>query len=229
MRIAASPNRWLFISSSSSSSSSEEDKHHHLKKLLNLDPTQPQKEKDPQKRQREFEQTEKSPKRLHAEEKSKDTSKDDTSTTEQGTPLPSQGSLSGRSPQISESPASQEVAQDQPQGDDIAGWAPEFGPNLNRVLTDQLQCLHDIYVASGKEWNAMAIKKAISSLRQCPFQIKSGHQAQALPNIGQSVSKKIDEILTNGRLQVLDDEQGAAFQLFLGIWGDDFWFFPLCG
>eukprot|EP01126_Amoeba_proteus_P001214 TRINITY_DN10344_c0_g1_i1.p1 TRINITY_DN10344_c0_g1~~TRINITY_DN10344_c0_g1_i1.p1 ORF type:complete len:283 (+),score=49.28 TRINITY_DN10344_c0_g1_i1:46-894(+) len=92
-------------------------------------------------------------------------------------------------------------------------------PNKNKDLTDALSCLETVYVASGKKWNALAVKKAITSLRQSSCQIKSGKEAIKLPGIGQSVSQKIDEILTNGRLRMLNDEFGSTYLLFSHIWG----------
>jgi len=91
--------------------------------------------------------------------------------------------------------------------------------NFNKQLTDALEKVENIYLATGKKWNALGIRKAIAALRQHPKTIKNGREAQHIEGIGQSIANKIDEILETGTLRQLQDEKSIVSQLFNRIWG----------
>lgn len=116
----------------------------------------------------------------------------------------------------------------------------------NRLITDTLTRLSDVYAAEGKicfflyknliflgkEWNSVAIKKAVNSLLEYQHKIKSGKDvsklpgmpehsniANSVPGVGSSVVAKIDEILTHGNLSYLETEMAETYLLFMSVWG----------
>lgn len=53
------------------------------------------------------------------------------------------------------------------------------------------------------QFRSSQFKKAMISLRSCPFEITSGKQATSLPGIGKGIGDRIDEILLTGTLNEL--------------------------
>lgn len=50
-----------------------------------------------------------------------------------------------------------------------------------------------------------AYRKASSTLNSLPYRVTSGDAAKKLPGIGDKIAKKIDEFLSTGKLQKLED------------------------
>ncbi|CCK71842.1 DNA-directed DNA polymerase IV KNAG_0I00510 [Huiozyma naganishii CBS 8797] len=79
-------------------------------------------------------------------------------------------------------------------------------PRMNSQLIDAMQRLYKKYDIKGDHFRSRGYKLAKASIEKCPFQIKSGEQAQLeLANIGPSIAKKIQTILASGTLPGLDD------------------------
>ena len=88
--------------------------------------------------------------------------------------------------------------------------------------------LRDLRAAQGEYYRSQAYTKVIPVIRSLQYPITSGAQAQSIPGIGESLSVKIDEILTTGTVaelqqapQVLgvDPEKEKVIQLFDSIQG----------
>ena len=51
-------------------------------------------------------------------------------------------------------------------------------------ITDILSQLETWHNASGLKWNALAVRKAVTSLKQCPYTIRTVAQAKSLIGVG---------------------------------------------
>lgn len=81
--------------------------------------------------------------------------------------------------------------------------------STNQRIIDVLQQLHDLRISQNEPWRAKAYLKAINSIRNYAQSIQSGAQAQQLPNIGQSIADKIQEILNTGTVAELSMASSA--------------------
>ncbi|XP_015111998.1 DNA polymerase beta [Diachasma alloeum] len=72
-------------------------------------------------------------------------------------------------------------------------------------------------------YKANAYRKAASTLGHLSHRVKSGDEAKELPGIGEKIAKKIDEFLTTGKLQKLEninkDENNIAINLLTRVSG----------
>ncbi|KOC60899.1 DNA polymerase beta [Habropoda laboriosa] len=68
-----------------------------------------------------------------------------------------------------------------------------------------------------------AYRKAVGTLSSLPERVKSGKEARKLPGIGEKIAKKIDEFLSTGKLQKLEninkDESNVAINLLTRVSG----------
>lgn len=76
----------------------------------------------------------------------------------------------------------------------------------NQQIISQLEALAEIYQKqAGQKFRYQALQKAIFYIRQYPHAITSGKEAQAqIEHVGAGIARRIDEILTHGRLAELD-------------------------
>lgn len=104
------------------------------------------------------------------------------------------------------------------------GLNKEGNPNVGTI--EVLQKMADYYDRTRDHWRVIAYRKAITSLRRQTIKVTNKYEAIALPFVGARLADKIEEIVWTNRLRQLDntsfDENDAALQLFLGIYGAGF-------
>ena len=94
---------------------------------------------------------------------------------------------------------------------------------MNELLIKVLKKLSSQYGKDpSKQWKKRAMNKAITSLKDADFEIKTGKQAQEnLEFIGKGIAKRIDEILETGTLSELlkETKEDLAIKEFKKITG----------
>ena len=102
----------------------------------------------------------------------------------------------------------------------------EASTNANAATIAILQQMADYYGQMGDEWRIRAYRKAITTLRNHPTKVWTKQQALALPEIGERLAEKIEEITYTNRLRRLDNAKAEptdqAMQTFMGIYGVGF-------
>lgn len=95
------------------------------------------------------------------------------------------------------------------------------GPNAKTVAI--LQQLCDYYDRINDHFRLLSYRRAINVLSMQAEKVKTADEAELLPCIGPSISRKIEEIVKTDRLQRLEhaqnDPKSQVLQLFLGIYG----------
>jgi DNA polymerase IV len=95
--------------------------------------------------------------------------------------------------------------------------------NPNWLTIKLLEQMAAIYDRQGDQWRCQAFRKAAASLKQQTKFIRTKKEALALPNIGESIAQKIEEIATTGSFQRLENVRSNPFyrviELFRGIYG----------
>ena len=98
---------------------------------------------------------------------------------------------------------------------------PDAGPNSRTVSI--LQEMADYYTRINDTWRPIAYRKAINTLKRQPVKIITSAEAVKLPNVGQRLADKIEEIVLTDRLRRLEttktDPADETLRLFLGIYG----------
>lgn len=95
------------------------------------------------------------------------------------------------------------------------------GPNASTIaILDEMAHYYD---RIGDGWRTRAYRKAISTLRGHAVKVCTKERALALPQIGERLATKIEEIAVTNRLRRLDntktDINDQIFQTFMGIYG----------
>lgn len=102
----------------------------------------------------------------------------------------------------------------------------EVSNNANAATIVVLQQMADYYGQMGDEWRIRAYRKAIATLRNHPTQVRTKDEALALPNVGERLATKIEEIAFTSRLRRLDnalaEPQDQILQTFMKIYGAGF-------
>jgi DNA polymerase IV len=102
----------------------------------------------------------------------------------------------------------------------------EISNNANAPTIVILQQMADYYGKMGDEWRIRAYRKAIATLRNHPQKICTKDEALALPNVGERLATKIEEIVFTSRLRRLDnalaEPQDQILQTFMKIYGAGF-------
>ncbi|TKA80421.1 hypothetical protein B0A55_03390 [Friedmanniomyces simplex] len=95
------------------------------------------------------------------------------------------------------------------------------GPNATTITI--LQQMADYYGQTGDEWRIRAYRKAIATLRNHPTKVSTREEALALPQIGERLACKIEEIATTNRLRRLDNAKAEPtdqiLQTFMQVYG----------
>lgn len=98
---------------------------------------------------------------------------------------------------------------------------PESGPNARTISI--LQEMADYYTRMNDTWRPIAYRKAINTLKRQTNKITTSAEAVRLPNVGQRLADKIEEIVLTDRLQRLEttksDPADETLRLFLGVYG----------
>ncbi|CAF1194952.1 unnamed protein product [Rotaria magnacalcarata] len=94
---------------------------------------------------------------------------------------------------------------------------------INKDIIDKLQAMADLYDKTNDKWRAYSYQKAITTIRRCTKRIDSYEEIIKLPGIGESLAKKIWEIIDTGSFEKLEDFQSSEYMtvinLFGNIWG----------
>jgi len=102
----------------------------------------------------------------------------------------------------------------------------EISNNANAATIVILQQMADYYGKMGDEWRVRAYRKAIATLRNHPKKVCTKDEALALPNVGERLATKIEEIVFTSRLRRLDnalaEPQDQILQTFMKIYGAGF-------
>ncbi|KAF2094731.1 hypothetical protein NA57DRAFT_45762 [Rhizodiscina lignyota] len=97
----------------------------------------------------------------------------------------------------------------------------ESNPNAHTI--EILEKMADYYNGMKDEWRIRAYRKAISTLRGQTKKIATKQEAMALPNIGERLAAKIEEIVLTSRLRRLDtvlaDTTDEILRCFTKIYG----------
>ncbi|CAF1463730.1 unnamed protein product [Adineta steineri] len=94
---------------------------------------------------------------------------------------------------------------------------------INKDIIDKLQAMGDLYGKTNDKWRAYSYQKAITTIRRCTHRINSYEEIIKLPGIGESLAKKIWEIIDTGSFEKLEDFQSSEYMnvitLFGNVWG----------
>lgn len=98
--------------------------------------------------------------------------------------------------------------------------------NPNYRTIEVLQAMLDYYNRTGDQWRTIAYRKAITALRKQPCKIMTKDEAFRIPNIGNRLAAKIEEIVQTDRLSRLEnaelDPNDRTLQMFMKIYGVGF-------
>jgi len=95
------------------------------------------------------------------------------------------------------------------------------GPNAATIAI--LQQMADYYGQTGDEWRIRAYRKAMATLRNHPTKVTTKAEALALPQVGDRLATKIEEIAMTNRLRRLDNARAEPtdqiLQTFMQVYG----------
>ncbi|KAH3742644.1 DNA polymerase lambda [Pelomyxa schiedti] len=95
--------------------------------------------------------------------------------------------------------------------------------NQNEHITRALDKLAETYKNSGDKWRLLAYTKAASAIKCYPKTINSVHELKSIPSVGESIFKKVAEIIETGALRRLEEisnnPQEITVNLFSKIFG----------
>lgn len=98
--------------------------------------------------------------------------------------------------------------------------------NPNAATITILQQMADYYGLTGDEWRTRAYRKAISTLRNHPTKVWTKIEALALPQIGERLATKIEEIAVTNHLRRLDNAMvepaDILLKTFMKVYGAGF-------
>jgi DNA polymerase IV len=102
----------------------------------------------------------------------------------------------------------------------------EANGSPNSATTLILQQMANYYGQLGDEWRTKAYRKAIATLRNHPTKVCTKEEALALPNVGDRLATKIEEIAFTSRLRRLDnalaEPRDQILQTFMNVYGAGF-------
>jgi DNA polymerase/3'-5' exonuclease PolX len=99
---------------------------------------------------------------------------------------------------------------------------------MNTQIINQLSILQKHYKHIKDNWRSMAYGKAIASIRALDFEITNIKQLKGVKNVGKSISAKIEEMLSNGSINKVEEvksyqpklsEKEQILKTFEAIWG----------
>lgn len=98
--------------------------------------------------------------------------------------------------------------------------------NPNAATIAILQQMANYYDQVGDQWRPRAYRKAMSTLRNHPTKVWTKAEAISLPQIGERLAEKIEEIAYTNRLRRLDNAKAEPgdqiLQTFMGVYGAGF-------
>jgi DNA polymerase IV len=101
------------------------------------------------------------------------------------------------------------------------GTAKETNPNKRTI--EILSEMEEYYTRTRDQWRSMSYRKAVATLRKQDKKICFASEAKKLPNIGDRLAAKIEEIVRTDHLQRLDyakiEPGDETLKLFLGVYG----------
>lgn len=75
--------------------------------------------------------------------------------------------------------------------------------SIKEIILDILKKLEEYHKAIGKYYEGSAYEKAYNTIKRYTGEITSGKSVEHLEGIGEGISRKIDEIITTGKLKLL--------------------------
>ena len=95
--------------------------------------------------------------------------------------------------------------------------------NPNAPIIKLLQDMATTYDRMGDHWRTLSYRRAITALRKQKTKVETKEQARAIPQIGERLADKIEEIVSTHSLRRLEtansDPIEQVMQLFQGIYG----------
>ncbi|TGJ84826.1 hypothetical protein E0Z10_g3906 [Xylaria hypoxylon] len=95
------------------------------------------------------------------------------------------------------------------------------GPNADTIKL--LEEMADEHVLSDETWRVQSYRKAVATLRRQPKKITTAKEATALSNIGKSLAEHIEEIVSTGQFQKLEEARREpsreALKIFCNVYG----------
>lgn len=108
----------------------------------------------------------------------------------------------------------------------MQGHDGNAGENPNATTIAILQEMETYYYSIRDEWRTRAYRKAMATLRKQTGRIVTKEEVQALPEIGERLAQKIEEIVWTNKLQRLENAKleptDHALNTFLNIYGVGF-------
>lgn len=86
-----------------------------------------------------------------------------------------------------------------------------------------MEKLLKIYCVQKDAGRTIAYRKAIASIKTCPFQIIEADQIADIPNLGDKIKQKIKELLETGKIEKVEKIKSQdimkAIDLLSKVWG----------
>jgi DNA polymerase IV len=97
------------------------------------------------------------------------------------------------------------------------------GTNPNKRTIEILSEMGDYYARMHDDWRSTSYRRAVATLRKQDKRVCFAYEAKKLPNIGDRLAEKIEEIVQTDQLKRLEyakQEPGdVTLKLFLGVYG----------
>ena len=91
--------------------------------------------------------------------------------------------------------------------------------SFNAIFADQLSALETIMAKRGEPFRAKAYKKAQETIATWPTNITSISQLKGAPNIGATVLEKLNEYVTTGKIQLIEEEKNNPINILTDVYG----------
>lgn len=91
--------------------------------------------------------------------------------------------------------------------------------SMNAIFADQLSALETIMSKRGEPFRAKAYKKAQETVATWPTNITSISQLKGAPNIGTTVIEKLNEYVTTGKIQLIEEEKNNPINVLTDVYG----------
>jgi DNA polymerase/3'-5' exonuclease PolX len=91
----------------------------------------------------------------------------------------------------------------------------------NRFIAEKIREVAQLRGREGEGRSQNAHIKAAREIENCPTLITSGLEARKLKFVGEKIEAKIDELITTGKIQILEDEYmiGRNLKVLMSVWG----------
>ena len=94
-----------------------------------------------------------------------------------------------------------------------------FNQRYNEIFIDLLEQLSNIMSKQGEPFRARAYNNAQETIARFPCDITNVKQLEQQPNIGHTILEKLNQYVTTGKIQQIEDEKNNPVNLFAEIYG----------